>query len=313
MREQVSSKIATSSLLEFLRWVHFELPDQELSLIAAEVQQRLQLVASPAPRQILSDGRRLAGTYFTCLPGRLAMLGAIRTLPDCEQLGSQLLTELVRELRERHSILQIQAAVSDRDEAAQRMLLAANFQHLTDIDQMWLDTTKLLASPNALDTDSLKEVPRPDIALQWTPASNLTQSTFTELLESTFQDSLDCPELNGRRESGDVLASFLMRRPFEEVQNWEVATLKGELVGCLMLSLHPNQVIELAYMGLVPAVRRLGLGHQMVLHAVQLARLQQHHGVVLAVDVRNKPAVKTYARCGFGFHGRLKVYLRSTC
>jgi len=242
------------------------------------------------------------------------MLGAVRILAGCENLGSLLLKDLVRLLIEQYSALQIQAAVNERDYSALKMLENANFRHLTDVDQMWLDTRQAQSSKKEV-TIHLTTVPlqsrHHELAIEWAPAASISQAAFVEMMESTFVGSLDCPELNGLRNSQDVLASFLMGREFQETSNWEIAHVHGEPVGCLLMADHPNSVSELVYMGLVPAARRRGLGRQVVLRATESAQRLNQNGVVLAVDVRNIPAIRAYQECGFRFHCRLKVFLGS--
>lgn len=314
MSEPIVSKIELQAIPDFLRWVHYETSEAELAIIESEVLQRQKLAPTPRPREYTAHGQRLAGVYFTCLPGSLAMLGAMRTLGGFEHLGSQLLTESVAELRDVLSIAQIQAAVDEKDLTGQRMLERSNFCYMSSVDQMWLDigsSTQILPpyplSSFSLDSEHEKADSRSGV--HWTNATLLTEQQFTELLEATFHGSLDCPELSGLRPMNDVLSSFLMGQEFAEVSNWLVVWLEDDPVGCLLLADHPNLVSEIAYMGLVSVARHRGLGMELVRHATERAKRLGHSGLVLAVDVRNEPAIRTYARCGFRFHRRLKVYL----
>ncbi len=314
-------QVAIASVTEFLNWIHFELSPDEIGVIESVYLDRQKTAPAPLPLEIAGDGRRLAGAYFTCLPGRLAMLGAVRTLSDCEDKGVLLVRTLSELLRKEFSAAQIQAAVGEQDDASQRILVAAGFQHLASVDQMWIDLRKDVESsrdsadaPPALTMKRGSELSASDSQakrLNFGPSTDLDQRRFAELLEGTFEGSLDCPELNGIRHRDEILSSFLQGSNFSEVQGWEMVYDKGQAVGCLLMTEHPNCVSELAYMGLLPAARQQGFGRQIVLHAIRQSVKRGHVGVAVAVDVRNKPAIRTYASCGFQFHLRLKVYLHN--
>ncbi len=258
-----------------------------------------------SPLEVVQDGRRLAGAYFTCLPGKLAMLGAVRVCDGFDQFGVLLLTTLVNRLCENRSFVQIQAAVVERDTVSPPLLRSAGFRSLATVDQLWLDLTQAVGLPKG--ESQLDEKDQGE--LEWTPATALTQVQFSDLLQRTFTGSLDCPELNGFRTSSDVLDSFLLGRSFDRVPHWEVAWNAGEVAGCLMLNEHPNEVVELAYMGLLPNARHRRLGSRIVQHAIERAIQMRNSMLVLGVDSRNHPAIKAYVRMGFQFHQRMQVLL----
>jgi len=304
LSEATSTKIEPNALIEFLAWVHSESHSEELTVIQSEVLERLKLTPAPAARAIVLSGQRVAGAYFTCLPGRLAILGAVRTITQHEQLGSRLLVELATELSHEYKVELVQAAVADVDFAAQQMLEAAGFRYLATVDQMWLSPIVATSIDDATQGQQHSAwQPR------WTDMSEVAEANFLTLLESTFQESLDCPELNNLRSIRDVLDSFLLGRRFSELKNWRVAWEGRRMIGCLILEEHENSVSEIVYMGLAPSARHRGMGKQLVGQAVERALSQGLSGVALAVDMRNVPAIKTYVRCGFRPLRRLKVYL----
>jgi len=56
---------------------------------------------------------------------------------------------------------------------------------------------------------------------------------------------------------------------------------------------------ELAYLGIVPQRRRLGLGRALTLHALHALSDQPATRMLLCVDERNAPARKLYQSLGF--------------
>ncbi len=120
------------------------------------------------------------------------------------------------------------------------------------------------------------------------------------MLEATYEDSLDMPELEGIRSLDDIMASHQAGGRFV-ADRWQVGRLAGEpdAAAVLLLSEIPDRdAWEVAYLGLTPPARRRGLGRVILAHALELAapfvpRLE------LAVDVRNRPATLLYQHAGF--------------
>jgi GNAT superfamily N-acetyltransferase len=309
-------QVKPEDLDEFLSWIHNDLSPEELSLVRQEVAHRQRFVLPPPPLIAAIGSDRIAGVYFTCLPGRLAMLGAVRAAPNNDSIGSYLLKTQVDQLGRDLGIVQIQAAVSDGDMAACGMLETAGFHRLTAVQQMWLSINSGKAEVGCAASEQPLEKPADFIELQATPPTLVWTSTgplgidqFTDLLLSTFEDTLDCPELNGLRSGREVLESFLLGAAYDEMDLWEIAWLNGRPAGCLLMTQHPNSVVEIAYMGLISAARFCGLGTSLVQRACEQAKRIGATTLVLAVDERNEPALKTYVRNGFQRHRRLQVYL----
>ena len=87
----------------------------ELSAIQAEYRQRLRLGWMPSPTEVLVDGQRQAGCYFSCLPGDLATLGGVRSANDNgTALAAQLLVSQLGIIRQRIPTALVQAAVEQK-------------------------------------------------------------------------------------------------------------------------------------------------------------------------------------------------------
>ena len=320
-------QVHPEELERFLAWAHRGASPDELAIIKDEYLQRQRLVDGPLPLVATLRENWVAGAYFTCLPGRLAMLGAVRAIDGCLALGSSLLKSLADRLGNELPILQIQAAVREADQAARQMLDMAGFQPLTVVDQIWLalpsnqqnsapestarsldrhDFSQESCQPNG--KNHLDAVSARSHRLNWSPARLMEKKSFIDLLMATFEETMDCPELNGLRSGAEVLASFLMGQNLDSMNLWEIAWCEAKPVGCLMLTEHPNGVIEVAYMGLIRSARGQGFGRLLIERAKQVTSQLGSTTLVLAVDCRNTPALKTYTRSGFQHHQRLQVY-----
>jgi ribosomal protein S18 acetylase RimI-like enzyme len=146
--------------------------------------------------------------------------------------------------------------------------------------------------------------------LQFQAFPQCERALFELTLERTYQDTMDCPELNQVRSPGEVIDGYLMVagcRP----DCWWLARHAGQVVGLLITTPLQNSTSwELLYVGLVPEVRGRGLGTQLVNHALRRAREQGATRMTLTVDLRNAPALRMYERLGFEEFDRREVYLR---
>jgi ribosomal protein S18 acetylase RimI-like enzyme len=77
-----------------------------------------------------------------------------------------------------------------------------------------------------------------------------------------------------------------------------------------MTVLQNPQLLELVYMGLVPAGRGRGLGRELVRFAQMLASEANCEELTVAVDARNAPALAIYQRAGLVEFDRRRVLLK---
>lgn len=300
--------VPASNLTQFLNWIHAGTPQAEVDAIISEYGSRQRLGWMPAPIEVRSNEQTVAGVYFTSLPGDLGMLGAVRSMEGTETLAAQLMTTQVQEFRRRLPQCHIQAAIEHSDIRTQNLLKLAGFEQLTEVQQRWLGienrqflSDEFSGSENSATTGGL--------ALDWRAASELSRIRFERLLGETFDGTLDCPELNGVRTHLQVLKTFLVGQPFRTgASSWSTAWLNGQLAGCLLLTAHNRELVELAYMGLVPAARGKRLGTSLIEMAKRQSLQWGASMLVVAVDSRNTPALHLYQRSGFQFHRRLRVY-----
>lgn len=134
------------------------------------------------------------------------------------------------------------------------------------------------------------------------------RARLASIVEGSYQETLDYPQLNGLRSIDDVLDSY------ESIGSsgtslWRIARCGAEEIGCLLLADHPDDGnLELVYMGVLPRFRGMGWGKLLVAQACQMAARRSRQRVVLAVDANNTPALKIYRSLGFSTLEQRAVY-----
>jgi len=151
---------------------------------------------------------------------------------------------------------------------------------------------------------------RPAANLEFEPYAESQQQRLATLVERTYEGTLDCPRMNGLRETADVLSGYRAAGRFDPGR-WFFLRHDGRDVGCLLLTEHPeHRQWELVYVGLVPEARGRSWGLEAVRRAQSLAAEAHATCLLLAVDAANEPAVAMYAAAGFAAWDRRSVLLR---
>ncbi len=140
------------------------------------------------------------------------------------------------------------------------------------------------------------------------PASLITYRTppkfsldeLAALLEQTYEDSLDCPGLQGLRRSSDIIVSHQNTGVYDPAL-WRIAFEGSEPIGCVLMNVvsPANRSVEVVYIGLRKAWRGRGLGRQMLQDAMALAHAKGQRSMYLAADASNVPAMGLYRSLGF--------------
>ena len=249
---------------------------------------------------------RLVGALLThTLAGRAAAVWA----PEVEMiwgraaLAAGMLRTALADLRDR-GIRVAQALVDPAGPATtEGDLIRGGLPRVTTLTFLERPTYR----PTSVDFAARAATP----SFRWATLGPDTEEDFRTVLEATYHDSLDMPELDGVRSLDDVMASHRAAGRFEPT-HWSVGHLDGEpdAAAVLLLSEVPDrQVWEIAYLGLTPAARRRGLGHAALIHAYDQARAAEVERIELAVDARNIPARHLYAAAGFKPFDRRIVHL----
>lgn len=122
-------------------------------------------------------------------------------------------------------------------------------------------------------------------------------SRLERMVEQTYVDTLDCPQLNGVRSIEEILAGYQAVGQFDP-RRWLLVRHASDDIGCLLLAEHPGRIWELVYMGLAPRARGRRWGVEIARHAQWLAREAGAENLVLAVDAQNEPAIRAYVAAG---------------
>jgi ribosomal protein S18 acetylase RimI-like enzyme len=190
-----------------------------------------------------------------------------------------------------------QALLPEREGEPAERLKASGFAHLTDLSYLVSMEAAFPLSP-------------PASGLEFETYSSANHARLVELIPRTYEQTQDCPQLNGVRQIGDVLDGYRATGVFAP-ERWMLIRQVGEDIGCLLLADHPGaQQWELVYMGIVPEARGQGLGVQIARYAQWLTRLARRARLVLAVDTANEPALAMYTQAGFLAWQHRSVFLR---
>lgn len=158
----------------------------------------------------------------------------------------------------------------------------------------------------------------PDVRVA--PLSSLPQSerdpVLLRVLDESYVETRDCPELCGMRATSDILASHYATGVFDP-SLWFVVFIKDRHgaerpAGCMLLNrVIEQRALELVYVGLSKNARGRGIGAKLMDLALASAAEPRIDAITCAVDCRNLPALRMYDRFGFGAIGRRRAFVRN--
>ncbi|MBX3411071.1 MAG: GNAT family N-acetyltransferase [Pirellulales bacterium] len=256
---------------------------------------------SPSQAELLvarDRGRLLGGVLVEVQPGRTALLHAPGTTDTAsyDELAPRLIAAALVHCRREHVRL-VQSLLETDTGCAATALATSGLQHRVDL--LYLVSTR----------DHFPDT-MPSTPLEFVPVEAGEEARLAQIIERTYVDSRDCPELDGAREMRDVIEGY---RPTgtAAAAPWFFVRKGDRDVGCLLLSDYPaHDQWELVYMGLAPEVRGRTLGMDVARYAQWRARCAARGKLVLAVDAANEPALKMYSACGFLAWDRRSVFVR---
>jgi mycothiol synthase len=145
--------------------------------------------------------------------------------------------------------------------------------------------------------------------LRFQSYSTCSVEVFHDTLLETYQESLDCPEVNGVRSVAEIIAGHQGQGSYDPAR-WFLAFDQDQPAGVLLMSELPESgALEISYLGVIPSLRRRTIGRQLVAKALADARAQEVGQLTLSVDARNLPAENLYRRAGFEVCSQREVYL----
>lgn len=155
-------------------------------------------------------------------------------------------------------------------------------------------------APSGLSIRPLGEVPIED-----------RDRLMIDVLEQSYQGTLDCPELCGLRETKDILASHQATGEFDP-STWWIVFEGSTARGCVLLTRCPEQhSLELVYLGLSPHLRGKGAARWAMSQGVRASRKHASGwSLTCAVDERNTPARALYRSMGFEPFGERVALVR---
>ena len=192
---------------------------------------------------------------------------------------------------------------TDQDEQS-RELAENGFPRLTDLVFMNRPVSAFS------DVASHREASRSEIWGSDSFDEAVNGADFARLVEQTYESTCDCPELNGSRDGWESLESHRhsgSHRP----DLWRLFRHEGQPVGLLLLTEHPPDAVwEVVYFGVAPQFRGMGFGQRILEAGIDLAQRRGVLEIVLAVDVRNTPAMRLYEDLKFEPFDRRVVHAR---
>jgi ribosomal protein S18 acetylase RimI-like enzyme len=246
---------------------------------------------------------RAACSFVPC-PGHTAFVFV--SAPEEKEFEIQLLwkqaTQMLSELAEwafKEGSQLLQVLIDPQDKVRSRLCSDSGFQHLTDLVYLYGDCTKSLEAPS----ETMNQ--------RWETYTEQAHNRFKYVISRTYEDSLDCPELENLRTMDDVILGHKAAGDFNQ-QLWKILYQEDQPAGVLLLSpLKNRKMTELTYMGLVPEFRKRGLAKVLLAEAVRLTRRHSLDGLTLAVDKRNQPAMNIYSQFGLEELFQRTVFIRT--
>jgi ribosomal protein S18 acetylase RimI-like enzyme len=192
-----------------------------------------------------------------------------------------------------------QALLNPDDVDEMHVLQRHSFEHLADMFFL----ARMLSEKDFEPTSACHE-------FDFENFSDAATDRFAAAIERTYQQSLDCPFLDGFRNGADALVSHQLSGCFDPA-GWRLYRNNGQDVGVLLMNEHPDQdAIELVYFGIVPEFRGRGFGRKILADGIQAAALTGRAAMFLAVDCGNTYANALYGELGFAELARRRVMVR---
>ncbi len=222
-------------------------------------------------------------------PGRTAMVFVSRPTraADVEPSG-ELIDAAARDMAA-FKISLAQVLIDPRDSRELRAFEVGGFTKLAELSYLErsIPSVQMASPPNWPDGINVEACVDP-FASDW-----------SQTLEQSYVDTLDCPGLLGLRRIEDVIEGHKSVGAFEPAL-WTLLRVQGTPAGVLLLNPTPTtRSIELVYLGLIPSARGKGLATKLLEYGLSLVAGREERVITLAVDEQNTPALRLYTASGF--------------
>jgi ribosomal protein S18 acetylase RimI-like enzyme len=253
----------------------------------------------PAGVLVALDSSRLCGA-MVCLgvPGASAMVWPPQAVAGANtvEVEDQLLDHGMQWLWLLGTRL-VQALLLPTESELAKPLLRTGFRHVTNLEYL-RHTLRLLDNG-----------PRSPSLLTFVSYAKCDRHLFDQTLLSTYRDTLDCPEVNGVRDVEEIIEGH-RSQGMHDPERWWLAFYYGQPAGVLLLTDVPDwNGWDVSYVGVVPELRRKGVGTALTRKALLEARSAGAAQLTLALDIRNAPASQLYRSQGFTPFDERQVYL----
>jgi ribosomal protein S18 acetylase RimI-like enzyme len=288
----------TEDLAPAFRLIFRHLPDAERELRlnnALELVQQRQL--DPAGIKIVRGDEGLRGALISAPvvgAGGIVWPPAVTPGSERQAIEDRLVQDGLSWLQQRGAKL-AQCLLAEDEAQLGKILVRNGFAHITDL---WY-TRHMLTG--------LKREPAATLTIETYEACD--RDVFHETLWRSYEDTQDCPEVNGVRTIEEVIAGHKNQGTHDPAL-WWLARRAGAAVAVLLLTeMTEWRGWDLIYLGVVPEARRHGIGRELTQRALHAARAARQRQLTLSVDVRNVPAWNLYQSLGFDSYERRSVFL----
>jgi mycothiol synthase len=247
--------------------------DRGIELDALHVAARGEKLVS-AMLPVISPGRTM---LILCPPGNQAKA--------IEAATAQLIDPVCRYAAAK-AVYLAQTLVDPQDQVLEKIFTGDGFTRMAELHYLQVQPPAEASFP-PLSAD-----------LSWLGYSDQTHPLFGQAILESYNNSLDCPALNGQRDIEDIIAGHKASGIFDPAL-WFLLRHGEKSLGVLLLSESlRSDAVELVYLGLTPAARGQKLGELLMRQALAIVADRKQARLCLAVDARNTPALKLYYRHG---------------
>jgi ribosomal protein S18 acetylase RimI-like enzyme len=243
----------------------------------------------------------LAGVMVgVALPGATGMIWPPRVLAGAHAavVEDHLMRHATEWLRRRGCKFG-QGLLDQTEDDLGKVLQRGGYQRVTTLLYMRRDLDAAAGLPSGAESEGL-------VCEDYTLCD---RELFHATLLASYENTLDCPELNDARTAEEIIAGYQGvegSRP----ERWWLAWYEKRPAGVLILTEHPARASwDLAYLGLVSAARGRRLGRALTCKALRDAQDAGAQSMTLTMDARNEPAWRLYRGWGFDAYDRREVHL----
>lgn len=308
--------------MQWVRWCNDGLPVETIDHLVLSLFELAEKSAYPRPILFAhaANNQYCAAGYLSIYPGALGVIGNLRVkVIDSDTVGDPLSevsilayvihslcmqavdqgVEIVQaistiEADSLESLLEVNGArIQNASEppTQELALIQAKVMPIAKLVQMELETLPIRKRPAKKFEDS------PSQEMSFVPFDEIPEQQWHMLIEATYSETLDVPELNGSRTICNTLQGYASSQDGPPVSWW--AILMGEeCMGCLLLS-PIGTSCELTYLGFIPAFRGQGRSRHLMNFVLRWCETHGVDTLTLAVDSRNTPAIRLYKSYGF--------------